>query len=126
MRVVTYALVEAVRSLWRRRRPAALAVLTISVAVMLLGVVLIVTQNASELVRRWEASSEMSVFLHDGVDAADGRAVEEALRKSGVAASIEHLTKAAARERFQRDFEDLAGIAATLDTNPFPASFEGQ
>ncbi len=124
MRVFAYSVQEALASLRRGQNAAVLAVLTIAAAVMLLGVILLVTGNGQELVQRWQAAAELSVFLQDDVDAGARSAVEEVLRASDLVASMQYLSKAQARDRFQRDFEDLAGIATALETNPFPASFE--
>ena len=82
-------------------------------------------QEALVSLRRGKkAAAELSVFLQDDADAEARRAVEELLTASDLVASMQYLSKAQARERFQRDFEDLADIAAALESNPFPASFE--
>src|SRR5919201_3732883 len=51
-------------------------------------------------------------------------AVRETLGRSGGRRAVQFFSKDEAKTEFSREFPDLAGAAASLQRNPFPASFE--
>jgi cell division transport system permease protein len=119
-----YFFSEAATSLWRRRRGAILAVLTIASGLFILGLFLLITTNGGRLVQGWTDAAELSVFLRDDVTSEQLGAIEDAVDRSGLAARREYISKDEARRRFRRDYRDLAVAADTLEVNPFPASVE--
>ncbi len=124
MRALRYFFTEAGASLWRGRRGAALAVLTIAAGLFVLGFFLVFNANLQRLVSRWTESAELSVYLADDVTKAELTSIDELVATSGLASNREYVSKAEAADRFRREFPDLAPSAERLDTNPFPASFE--
>lgn len=124
MRALRYFFVEAGGSLWRGRRAAMLAVLTIAAGLFVLGFFLVVNANLQRLVSRWTESAELSVYLTDDVTTGQLTMIDELVGQSGLAAHREYVSKEQASARFKRDFPDLAASAERLDGNPFPASFE--
>jgi cell division transport system permease protein len=124
MRTFRYSLDEALASLWRGRRSGFLAVVTITVALFVLGGFLLVTANLERLLVRWREAAEFSVYLQDGVAADQRAALERMLRESGEVSALESVSKEEALRRFNRNFGDLAGIVEGLPANPLPASIE--
>jgi len=124
MRAFKYFVVEAAASLWRGRRSAILAVLTIGAGLFVLGFFLIVNTNVRRLTQRWGESAEFAVYLRDDVTPAQLEAVQSLIDGSGLSASRQYVTKAQAAERFGRDFPDLGSTAGRLERNPFPASLD--
>jgi cell division transport system permease protein len=124
LRALKYFFAEASASLWRGRRAALLAVLTIAAGLFVLGLLLLVTSNLDRLIARWAEAAELSVFLRDEVTSEQLGALEDVIDRSGLAARREYISKEEARRRFQRDFRDLASAADTVEGNPFPASVE--
>ncbi len=124
MRALRYFFDEAFASLWRGRRAAALAVLTITAGLFLLGFFLLVNANLGRLVTQWSQAAELSVYLADDATPEARAAVEATLAATPLVASFEYRSKADALARFRRDFKDLAGLTDELGDNPLPASFE--
>ncbi|MEW5981900.1 MAG: ABC transporter permease [Acidobacteriota bacterium] len=124
MHALAYCIREAVGSLWRQRGSAALSVLTIAVAMLVLGAFLLVTSNLDRLMSRWSSAAEFSVYLHDDIGQDQRIALNLMLADSPLVASREYVSKADALARFTRDFPDLAAGADALDENPLPASIE--
>ncbi len=123
-RALRYAVDEAAASLWRGRQAGLLSVLTSTVALFILGGVLMVTTNLRQVADDWSRTAEVSVYLHDEATAEDRAAVERLLAPGPVVASHEFVSKAQALERFKATFSDLASTVSTLENNPLPASFE--
>ena len=124
MRAFKYFVVEAAASLWRGRRSAILAVLTIGAGLFVLGFFLIVNTNVRRLTQRWGESAEFAVYLRDDLTPAQLEAVQSLIDGSGLSASRQYVTKEQAAERFGRDFPDLGSTAGRLERNPFPASLD--
>jgi len=123
MRALSYFFGEAAESLWRSRRAALLAMLTIAAGLFVLGFFLMVNTNLDRVIGRWSDSSELAVYLRDDATPQQTAALNDMIMTSGLAASVRYFSKDDARKEFARDFPDLAPAAAALDRNPFPASF---
>jgi cell division transport system permease protein len=124
MRALNYFFTEAAASLWRGRRSAILAIITIAAGLFVLGFFLVVNGNLQQLAGRWSEAAELSVYLHDGVTERQLQTVRELVATSGLAASHSYVSKDDAMARFRQDFPDLASATAKLERNPFPASIE--
>ena len=123
MRAIAYFFSEAFESLWRSRRAALLSMLTIAAGLFVLGFFLMVNANIQRVIGRWTEAAELAVYLKDDATPEQNAQVNDLLTRSGLAASVQYFNKDDAKKEFARDFPDLAAAAATLERNPFPASF---
>ena len=123
MRALQYFFSEAAESLWRNRRAALLSMLTIAAGMFVLGFFLMINANIQRIVGRWADAAELAVYVRDDATPDQLATINEMLTKSGLAASVQFFSKEEARREFARDFPDLAPAAASLDRNPFPASY---
>jgi cell division transport system permease protein len=124
MHWLTYCLEEALGSLWRQRQSVAFSVLTITAALFVLGGFLLVTVNLDRAVSKWSAAAEFSVYLRDDISQDQRVSLNTLLSNHPVVASRDYVSKAAAAQRFARDFPDLAAGLGDLPQNPLPASIE--
>ena len=124
MRAFKYFVTEAAASLWRGRRSAILAILTIGAGLFVLGFFLIVNTNVRRLTERWGESAEFAVYLRDEITPAQLEVVQSLIDKSGLSAARQYVSKQQAAERFGKDFPDLGATAGKLSRNPFPASVD--
>jgi cell division transport system permease protein len=123
MRALGYFFNEAAESLWRSRRAALLSMLTIAAGLFVLGFFLMVNANLQRVVGQWTSAAELSVFLRDDARPEQVSALKAMIDASGLAASVQFVSKDDARREFVREFPDLASAAGALERNPFPASF---
>jgi len=123
VRALTYFFNEAAESLWRTRRAAGLSMITIAAGLFVLGFFLMINANLQRVIGRWTDSAEVSVYLRDDANGEQLKAVNDLLTKSGLTSSIQFFSKAEAQREFARDFPDLASASASLERNPFSASF---
>jgi cell division transport system permease protein len=124
MRALRYAFDEAVASLWRGRQSGAFSTATIALALFVLGAFLIVTSNLERLGTEWSSSADMSVYLNDGLSAAERAGIEGVLETGDVVLARAYVSKADALARFRSTFADLASSMEGLGDNPLPASYE--
>lgn len=124
MHALQYFFVEAWASLWRGRRAAILSILTIAAGLFILGFFLLLNHNVQRVVGKWGESAELSVYLTDDVNQEQLASIDAMVADSGLTSERRYVSKEEALTRFKGDFPDLAPAAATLEGNPFPASFE--
>ena len=124
MRALKYFVTEAAASLWRGRRSAILAILTIGAGLFVLGFFLIVNTNVRRLTERWGESAEFAVYLRDDITKPQLQAVQSLIDSSGLSAARQYVSKEQAAERFGKDFPDLGATVGKLSRNPFPASVD--
>jgi cell division transport system permease protein len=124
MRALKYFFDEAVASLSRGAKTAAVATATITVAFVVLGGFLILTSNMERVFTRWQDAAEFSVYLSDAASPGQRAAIEQALTASHVVAAVEYVSKDDALRRFKQNFGALAEAAGDLSANPLPASVE--
>ena len=124
MRAIEYAFRQGAASLWRSRGAGVFAILAIALALVVLGSLLLLTWNVEQLLARWTAAAEFSIYLSDAATSEQRGAIEAVIDQSGVSAGREYVSKAQALTRFRREFAELAVLAEGFDDNPFPASIE--
>lgn len=123
MNTLGYAFGEALVSLRRSGRSAAMSMGTIAVAFLTLGGFLLISANLQSVVDRWASAAEMSVYLRGDHEEALRQALHDELRDHPAVAGIEFVSQEQALARFKVDFPELADVAATTQ-NPFPPSLE--
>jgi cell division transport system permease protein len=115
---------EAAVNLLRSWKVSLLAVLTIAVSLFIGGAFLLVSGNLSASVERWRGEMRAVIYLKpDTPEAELRRLADEAGRQPGVK-SVEAVTPATARRRFQQTFPGLADLVAGWQDEPLPASLE--
>jgi cell division transport system permease protein len=124
MRAIGYSLRLGWAGVLRSGGSGAFAVLAITLAMIVLGALLLLTWNGQRLLARWSSAAEFSVYLRDEASSEERGAIEAMIDESGVASGREYVSKAEALTRFRREFRDLAPLAAGFEDNPFPASVE--
>lgn len=124
MRALDYAVRQGWASLWRSRGSSAFAVLAISLAMIVLGILLLVTWNVERLLAAWSSAAEFSVYLRDDASSEQRGEIESVIDQSGAVERRQYVSKAEALGRFRREFAELAPLAEGFEDNPFPASLE--
>lgn len=124
MRALDYALREGWASLWRGRGSSAFAILAITLAMIVLGILLLVTWNVERLLTEWSSAAEFSVYLRDDASSEQRGEIEMMIDQSGAIERRQYVSKAEALTRFRREFTELASLVEGFEDNPFPASLE--
>lgn len=124
MKALDYSLRQGWTSLWRSRGATVFAVVAITLALVVLGALLLLTWNTQRALARLTGAAEFSIYLKDDITITQREAVESALDRSGVASAREFISKQQAEGRFRDQHRDLASLADSFDDDPFPASIE--
>ena len=97
-------------SVLRSGGSGAFAVLAISLAMIVLGALLLLTWNGERLLARWSSAAEFSVYLRDDATSEERGAIEALIDQSGVGVAREYVSKVDALTHFRREFAEL-GVA---------------
>jgi cell division transport system permease protein len=124
VRTLTYAWEEALQSLRRGRWALLLSVATIAVALTMLGAFRVVSDNLARVADGWRTAAEMTVYLDDVVTDAERSAAQQLIERNPAVEGVTFVSKEQALARFGSDFPELGDITGSLDSNPFPASFD--
>lgn len=124
MRALAYAWQEAAASLARARWTLLLSIATIAVAFAMLGAFRVVSGTVERVAGGWSEAAEVSVYLDDVVTEAEQAVIRQVIDRSGIATGVALVSKEQALARFSAEFPELGDVTASLDANPFPASFE--
>jgi cell division transport system permease protein len=104
----------------------AVAVVTISVSLVLVGAFQLLLRNMEELLDQFGDDLQVTAYLEDGLEpAAERRLASLLLTVEGVE-NVRAVSKAEALERFRAGVGAGAALLEGLDENPLPASLEIQ
>lgn len=124
LQAVLYFFREALVNLARGWKVSSVAVLTIAVSLFVGGAFLVVSGNLLASVERWRGEMRLVIYLQpDTPDAVVRTLAAEAGRGPGIA-SVEMVSAAAARRRFQEAFPSLSDLVEGLGDEPLPPSLE--
>jgi cell division transport system permease protein len=125
--VVSHCIRQAVENVRRSSITSVLTVVTISVAIFLLGLFLLFVQNASQAVARRGGELTVMVFLKDGVSQGELDAISRQIHELSDGTTVTYLDKGQALQLFRSSLGDDSRILEGLDAdNPLPASLQVQ
>ncbi len=119
-----YYLKEAFRGLRANSVVNALAIGTISMAVLIVGLFLLVFLNLRGPVRSMAERLEMSVYLKDGLTETEKNYILTRLRSEPGIRKVDYISKEKALEIFKKEMKGQESLLEGLRQNPLPASYE--
>ncbi len=119
-----FLLKEGFVGLLRSRGSALMAIVTITVSLVLIGLFLIVTLNLNEFAENLKKRLEVTVFLDDSFDEDKTRRIREHILALQSIGSVDYVSKEMAVAEFREHSERLnVDYLEVLGFNPLPASF---
>ncbi len=117
------ALQRARRGLREERRLYFVAISSLAIAFLGLGLSLVIVSNLGAATAHWRESAQMSVYLAEDANETDVARLRAALIQLDEIRDAEHVTSALARARFLEG-ADVDGELGGLPADAFPASLE--
>ncbi|MGQ0679211.1 MAG: permease-like cell division protein FtsX [Actinomycetota bacterium] len=120
---INYFVDETISNLRRNVLLTLAAVSTVSISLLLLGVVIVGGEVLTKMVSSWEGKVELNVFLRD--EATPEQVEELGAAISGMPEVRERFfeSKEMAFEEYKRMFKDSPAITENVDPNALPASY---
>ncbi|HUT63692.1 MAG TPA: permease-like cell division protein FtsX [Anaerolineae bacterium] len=113
-----YAIKEAIKGLAHTRSMAVVSIITITVALVILGILSIVTLYGHGFINSMIKSEEINVFLKDEMSDADMLALDATLISMSEIESTRIMTKEDAAKELEKIFKK--DLLAGLENNPLP------
>ncbi len=118
---LTYIIKEGFAGFWRARTNSLIAIISVSIALFLLGVFVAITINFNRVVEKMRNRVEVEAFLKDIPEDIARESVGPRLKRIKGVEDVIYISKYEAREIFKKDSgTDPLDI---LESNPLPASF---
>ncbi len=125
VRTMGYFIKEALKSFKRNSFMSIASVATVTLALFILGVFMVVVANLNFFAANLESQVEISVYLKDGLSTQQIQSVEKRIQSLPDIKDIQFVNKEQAMERLKKRMEGQEGILAALDgKNPLPNSFD--
>lgn len=118
------AIARAARSMREEARLHLVAISSLTIAFLGLGLTLLVSVNLDRMADAWADSARISVFLRDGASRSDVEQLRMALEGLPEVASVEHVSASEARAAFLAAGPDEGDALASIPPDAFPASLE--
>ena len=117
---LSYLLAESVSGFKRTKLSSVVSIMTICIALLLLGVFMVVTTNAARFVDVLRTKVELEAFLREPMSPVEVDSLRSAVRAIDGVASVTYVSKAEAAKIFKEEFgEDVLDVLAF---NPLPPS----
>ena len=115
-----YALREAIQGMIRTYYMTLISILTITVALILIGIVSIITFYANGVVNKVRGNEEIDIYLKDEISDGDMLALDETIASMREVES----TRIVSKEDAAKEFEKIFGsdLLSALEENPLPRS----
>jgi len=119
---LSYALKESISGFQRAKLSTFISIITISIALLLLGIFVIVTLHTSRLIESLRSKVEMEAFLEEPLGRRELADLEKRVAAIEGIERVEFISKERAAQIFKQEFGE--DISAVLDFNPLPPSFK--
>ncbi|MBP1678360.1 MAG: hypothetical protein H6Q29_271 [Bacteroidetes bacterium] len=117
---LSYLLAESVSGFRRTKLSSVVSIMTICIALLLLGVFMVVTTNAARFVDALRTKVELEAFLRQPITPVELDSLRAAVRAVDGVASVTYVSKEEASRIFKQEFgEDILDV---LTFNPLPPS----
>lgn len=122
---INYLVGDAFRSLKRNRTISLASIITVLITFVVLGVFLLMAQNANLAIGGIESKIELQVYLNDDIKLIDQREIQVKLEEQPGVSDVQYESKEQAYKKFEETTKENKGMLQgyTLDKNPFPASY---
>jgi cell division transport system permease protein len=121
---MVYFVRSAVAGLRTTPVTSAVAIATIAITLLLAGIFTLVLGNMEDLLDRFGAHLQITVYLEEGLGEREQRELRDAAEALAGVESVELVSEEAALERFEAGVGAKLGIRDVLEGNPLPASLE--
>ncbi len=116
---------DAFKSIRRNRTISFASIITVSATLFIFGIFIMLALNVKGFVGEVESKVEIKVFLKDGINISDQKAIEDKLRATEGVKEVKYESKSDALQKFKEQLKGNASLLSGYDAskNPMPSSF---
>jgi cell division transport system permease protein len=119
---LSYTIRESLSGFRRTKISSTLSIVTICVALLLLGLFAVITIHAERFLEQLRNRVELEAFLYEPITAVAIDSLGQVVASLPEVDSVQYVSKADAAEIFRKEFGE--DIRTVLDFNPLPPSFK--
>jgi cell division transport system permease protein len=119
---LSYTLRESVSGFRRTKLSSVISVFTICISLLLLGVFVVVTLNASRFIESLRNKIELEAFLQEPISEEEVADLQRTVTSIEGVRKVTFISKEEAAQIFKKEFGEE--ITSVLDFNPLPPSFK--
>lgn len=119
---INYLIGDAFKSLKRNKTISIASVFTVLITFLVLGIFLLIAQNASLMINGLQDKIEIQVFLTKDIKLVEEREIQVKIKEQS---GVEKVTYESAEDAYNKVLESNPNFLSgyTLEKNPFPASY---
>lgn len=115
---------RAFKNMRTYKLPVFAAVLSMSMAVVIVGAFFVIFLNLRTLVTHWEAGNRVLIYLADNISESERQDLEASLSSISGLTILRFIPKAEGLQYLEEEFGDQSNVVASLGGNPLPDTFE--
>lgn len=119
-----YFIREAAQSLSRNRVLSFATITTVAVSILILGIALLMTINAGNIMNRLESDVQVIAFLDKNLNSSEISAVKRNIEKIDGVKSVKFVPRDEALKKLQESYGKDYDLKATIGKNPLPNTFD--
>ena len=119
-----YFIREAAQSLSRNRVLSFATITTVAVSILILGIALLMTINAGNIMNRLESDVQVIAFLDKNLNSSEISAVKRNIEKIDGVKSVKFVSRDEALKKLQESYGKDYDLKATIGKNPLPNTFD--
>ena len=115
---------RALKNMRTYKLPAFAAILSIAMAVVIVGAFFVIFLNVRTLVTHWEAGNRVLIYLADNITESERQDLEASLNSIEGLTILRYIPKDEGLKYLEEEFGDQSGVLQSLGGNPLPDAFE--
>lgn len=115
---------RAFKNMHTYKLPAFAAILSMAMAVVIVGAFFVIFLNLRTLVTHWEAGNRVLIYLADNISESERQDLEDSLSSITGLTILRFIPKAEGLQYLEAEFGDQSSVVASLGGNPLPDTFE--
>lgn len=124
MKIITYSLQTAFRSLWREKWINILTILSVSIGLSLITTFIMLSISMDSVLQRWAKNFGLIAYVQETVSSEEENTLKQRLAGDADLVEVRYISKDVALKQLQQTLGDNALILEGLNENPLPSSFE--
>ncbi len=115
-----FLIIESFKNFWRHKGTAFTSIITVCLTMIILGMLLIINDNSSNLAEIFRSKYKLEIFFNDGITEQNAKNIISNIKTNPIVRQINFINKDKALEIYQDEFGENA--IEMLGYNPFPMS----
>ncbi|HDS09680.1 MAG TPA: ABC transporter permease [Firmicutes bacterium] len=120
---IRYFIKEGIKNIFRNKAVSFNSILTISLALLIFSIFLLISTNIRYVIEGWESSADITIYLVENISESKIAELKDLLTEEKFIKSVKFISKEEALKNFSED-DDIKQLIEILGENPLPNILE--